>query len=87
MKRKLLTIITLFLFATSYSQVVTCAADAFAMEDTITCNDSTLIIIGETGGGETFDCIDPISGAFTPCDDEWNTNPGVDFSQPYIPSP
>ena len=63
-----------------------CETNVYAVNDTIACNDSTLIIFGATGGSENFNCLLP-NGSLGPCDPAWAVNPGVDFSQPYLPSP
>ncbi len=78
MKKNILTLILIITIGFSYSQVI-CVPDAYTLNDTITCNDSAMIILGEVGGGEDFSCGGP-------CNPGWSSV-GTQYDEPYIPSP
>ncbi len=83
MIKKLLSILSIIFVTSSFGQSV-CSPDFYGVEDTIRCNDSTMIIFNNPGGVESFDC-GPNNDQ--PCNPEWGTNPGTDFSKPHITQP
>lgn len=99
MIKQILSFLSVIIVSGTFAQTV-CAPEFFTPRDTISCNDSTMIIFNSPGGSETFSCpqfdiltgnpiIDPATGVqqLGPCDPVWATNPGVEFGQPHYPSP
>ena len=78
MKKILLTLIYILHLGFSYSQAL--VPDIFTPNNTILCNDTAVIIMGNVGGGEDFNCGGP-------CLSGWQDGGGAQYDNPYISSP